>query len=391
MRLILWVLVLFAAAVVVALAVEEYSTGSLMVEIPPYEKIELSLDYAIAGLIAALAVFYFLVRMLIGLFNRRNIRAESLMQMSVKAFFEGDYDHAKKSATKGFKLAKEPLIKAINSVIATRSAQNVADIATRNTLLERTEQDLQDERALRLVTKAEMLLNDGRHIEALDVLQDLYSTGGLQPTAVLELELEAQRQARNWDAVLEITGVLIHRHPLNKAHYEKIRHEAHLENFKIKASDLESLNKYWHGLPEYEQKNSRVSAAATRAYIALGDCATAHKIVEQNVQTDWDAELISLYAQCLNYHVSRQIECAEVWLKAQPNNAGLLLTLGKLCAHCELWGKAQNYLEASLSVEPTSTAHFALAQLNEKLENHKLAVDHYNKALELTLKHSCPG
>ena len=90
MRLILWVLVLFAAAVVVALAVEEYSNGSIMVEVPKYKKMELSLDYAIAGLAAALAVFYFLVRMLIGLFNRRNIRAESLMLTSVKAFFEGD-------------------------------------------------------------------------------------------------------------------------------------------------------------------------------------------------------------------------------------------------------------------------------------------------------------
>lgn len=59
MRLILWVLVLFAAAVVVALAVEEYSNGSIMVEVPPYEKMELSLDYAIAGLAAALAVFIF--------------------------------------------------------------------------------------------------------------------------------------------------------------------------------------------------------------------------------------------------------------------------------------------------------------------------------------------
>lgn len=389
MRLILWVLVLFAAAVVVALAVEEYSTGFLIVEVPPYEKIELSLDYAIAGLIAALAVLYFVIRMLIGLFNHRNIRAESLMLTSIKAFFEGDYDQAKKSGSKGFKLAKEPLIKTINSVIAIRSAQNTADIATRDKLLEKTAQEVQSERALRLVTKAEMLLNDGRHIEALDTLQDLYSTGGLQSTAVLELELEAQKQARNWDAVLEITGILIHRHPLNKTHYEKIRHEAHLENFKIKASDQESLDKYWHSLPEHEQKNSRVAAAATRAYIALGDCATAHRIVEQNVQTDWDAELISLYAECLDYHVSRQIECAEVWLKAQPNNAGLLLTLGKLCTHCELWGKAQSYLEASLSVESTSSAHFALAQLNEKLGKHELAMDHYNKALELTLKRSC--
>ncbi|PTN09140.1 heme biosynthesis HemY N-terminal domain-containing protein [Nitrosomonas aestuarii] len=388
MRLILWVLVLFAAAVAVALAVEEYSTGHLIVEIPSFEKIELSLDYAVAGLVAAFVVFYILVRMLIGLFDRRNIRAESLMLTGLKAFFEGDYDKAKKSATKGFKLAKTPLIKTINSVVATRSAHYVADTFTRDALLAKTEQEVQDERALRLVTKAELLLSAGRPQEALEALQDLYSTGGLQPTAVLRLELEAQKQVKNWDAVLEIADVLRRRHPLSRDNFEKIRHEAHLQNFKIKATNLKSLSKYWHSLSEHEQGNSRLAAAATRAYISLGDCATAHKIVERNVQTDWDSELILLYAECLNYHVSRQIECAEVWLKAQPNNADLLLMLGKLCAHCELWGKAQSYLEASVSVEPSATAHFSLAQLNEKLGKHELAMDHYNKALELTLRTS---
>jgi HemY protein len=132
--------------------------------------------------------------------------------------------------------------------------------------------------------------------------------------------------------------------------------------------------------------DSKLTVAATRAYITLGSCTTAHKIIEQNVTTTWDAELIELYAECLDYHVNRQIECAEVWLKSQPNNAQLLLTLGKLCTHCELWGKAQNYLEASLSVEPGHKAHFALAQLNEKLGKHELAMTHYNKGLELTLK-----
>ncbi|SEQ86467.1 HemY protein [Nitrosomonas sp. Nm51] len=386
MRLILWVLVLFGAAVAVALAIEEYGTGHLVVEIPQYEQIELSLDYAIAGLLAAFIVFYILVRILSSLLNRRDIKAESLMQTGIKAFFEGDYDYAKKCAAKGFKLAKTPLIKAINSVIAIRAAQQTADISTRNKLLKKTEQTLQDERTLRLVTKAEMLLNDGNYQEALNTLQDLYSTGGLQPTAVLELEMEAHRQAGNWDAALEISRILIRRHPLNKKYYEIIQHQAHLENFKIKTADIDALNKYWHSLSETEQKSSRVAVAAARAYIASGDCATAHKIIEQNVQTDWDPVLIALYSECLNYHVSRQIECAEVWLKAQPDNAGLLLTLGKLCTHCELWGKAQNYLEASLSVEPTPTAHFALAQLNEKLGKHELAMDHYNKALGLTIK-----
>jgi HemY protein len=84
--------------------------------------------------------------------------------------------------------------------------------------------------------------------------------------------------------------------------------------------------------------------------------------------------------------VIRQIERAETWLKSHPNDANLLLALGKLCVHTELWGKAQSYLEASLSVEPSHPAYLALAQLNQKIGQSELARDHYGKGLELALR-----
>ena len=135
-----------------------------------------------------------------------------------------------------------------------------------------------------------------------------------------------------------------------------------------------------------EKMDSKLAVAAARAYMALNNCNSAHQIIEHNLPITWDVELIELYAECLGSHVSRQIELAEVWLRAHPNNATLLLTLGKLCAYCEIWGKAENYLEASLSVEPSHKAHLALAQLYEKLGKHEAAITHYNKGLEFTLK-----
>lgn len=386
MRLILWVLVLFAAAVAVALTVEEYSAGAIMVEIPPYDKIELPLDYAIAGVLVGFFVLYILARVFSGLLNLRAIRSESLMVESVKAFFEGDYKHAKKDAAKGYRIAREPIVKSINAAVAAHAAYELGDRNTCYKVLKDAEEDTSDEKALRLITKIDMLSRDGRYEEALELFEKLYDGGGLQPTRVLQLEMEAQRHVKNWDAVLEISAVLIQRHPMNKDYFEKIRFEAHMENLKLKAVDRESLNKYWFDLTDYERSSSELAAAAARAYISLGECVMAHQIIENTVQKEWHPELIALYAECLNYHVNRQIECAEVWLKTQPNNAELLLTLGKLCTHCELWGKAQNYLEASISVEPSITAYFTLGQLYEKLEKHDEAVNNYNKAARLTLQ-----
>lgn len=388
MRLILWLLLLAVAAVAVVVATK-YNNGYVLLVMQPYQ-IELALNIFIMALIAAFFIFYFVVRLILRIFgfnkHYRHKKADVMTLTGIKSFFEGDYTNAKKAASIALKNADAPVVKAINAIIAARSAHKLEDFAGRDNFLNIAAQQAPEEKALRLVTQAELLLDQGHHNATLDTLQSLYSAGGLQQTAVLQLELEAQQQAKNWDAVIELTDLLQKRRPVNKSLIKDIRYKAHIENIKKYASDLPSLDKYWHHLTSEEKTNSKIAAAATRAYMALGNCAAAHEIIEQSITTDWNPELITLYAECLDYHVSRQIEKAEVWLKTQPNNAHLLLTLGKLCTHCELWGKAQNYLEASLSVEPSQAAHLALAQLHEKLGNQQMAAEHYSKGLALSSK-----
>jgi HemY protein len=56
-----------------------------------------------------------------------------------------------------------------------------------------------------------------------------------------------------------------------------------------------------------------------------------------------------------------------------------------LCAGQGLWGKAQSYLEASVAIEPTHTAHLALARLQERLGNADAARRHDREGLRLAL------
>jgi HemY protein len=91
--------------------------------------------------------------------------------------------------------------------------------------------------------------------------------------------------------------------------------------------------------------------------------------------------VVRLYGECLGKDVLKQIERAENWLKLHPEDAALLQTLGKLCMKQELWGKAQSYLEASLSIEPSVEAHLALAQLLEKIGRAEEAGKHYRESM----------
>jgi HemY protein len=52
-----------------------------------------------------------------------------------------------------------------------------------------------------------------------------------------------------------------------------------------------------------------------------------------------------------------------------------------LCAHQQLWGKAQSYLEASLAVAPGRSAHLELAQLLDQLGRPDEANRHYRAAV----------
>lgn len=57
------------------------------------------------------------------------------------------------------------------------------------------------------------------------------------------------------------------------------------------------------------------------------------------------------------------MQLAESWLKQAPQDAQLLLCLGRLCLRNQLWGKAREYLEASLQFARQADTCIELARL----------------------------
>jgi HemY protein len=108
-----------------------------------------------------------------------------------------------------------------------------------------------------------------------------------------------------------------------------------------------------------------------------GDSRAAHRIIEKVLERDWDGSLALLYSECADDDALERIERAEGWLHERPDEAELLLTLGRLCMQRELWGKAQSYLEASLSTHPTPATHAALANLFDRIGRTEDANRHF--------------
>ncbi len=387
----------FGLAVALSLGLRAIDGYALFV-FPPY-RVEISLILLVILLFAGYALAYGLTRIVshtlelpsyVRAFRerKRRDRAEDALHGALQAWFEGRFSRAEKLATKAWDLGAE---RGAVSLVAARAAQRVRDIERRELWLARAEEA--GGAAWKLATQAtrgELLVDDRKYADARRVLRGLHDSGPIH-IATLLLLLRAEQELGDWEEVIRIARLLEKRSGLPAAALEGILMRARIAVLDKKSHDPKSLAEYWKGVPQDERRGSKLAAAAARAYMQLGDCHTAHSIIEDALGTAWTAELVLLYGECLDDDALSRIERAERWLNQRPRDWPLLLTLGRLCVQRELWGKAQSYLEASLSVQPTRTAHIALARLFDRVGRIHDANRHFRAAADAGLAAGATG
>jgi HemY protein len=195
--------------------------------------------------------------------------------------------------------------------------------------------------------------------------------------------LRAEQALANWDEVLRIASALEKHDAMPPEALDSVRVNARIALLTHWRLDREGLLRQWEGTPRADRVRPKVAATAARAFMQLGDCRKAHRIIEDALERNWDSSLALLYGECVDRDALERLERAEKWLKERPGETELLLTLGRLCVQRELWGKAQSYLEASLATRPTREAHVALAKLHERLGRSADAGRHFRASADL--------
>ena len=388
MKVLTGVLLILALAVGLVLAIQS-NVGYVLLVYPPY-RIDFSLNFLIILVIVSFAAAYIVVRLAVHTLRlpayvrefkeaRRKEKGRRATEDALIAFAEGRYARAERFAQQALVLNDAP---AVNALVAARAAQEQRAFNRRDDYLARAEKLAPHQVIARLMTQADLLIESRQPQAAMPVVQALKSIAG-KHVGALRLELKAQQLVKNWDQVLLLIPQLEKREGIEPVQAEQLRINAHIENLKRKAHDAAELQAYWSKLTAGEKANSKVAFIAARYFLALGGAKEAREIIEGSLAKQWDSDLVELYGQCADKDVVKQIERAENWLKDHPRDPYLLLALGRLCTRQELWGKAQSYVEASLSVESTRAAHLALAQLLEKMNQTDEACKHYRQSLAL--------
>ena len=383
MKFLIWLLVLAAAAVALSLAA--HNPGYVLLVYAPY-RIHLSLTLFALMLIGLFVLSFLSAQLLIHALNLpdkvRRFRTERAEEKkrgvfldALTAFLEGRYSTAEKAATQAMGLGETS---DVLPVIAARAAHAHREVERRDAFLAA----INDDSAMKLAAQAQFALDEQQPQAALLALQALREIGSKHHAGVLSLELKAQQMLGDWDAVLECLTNLEQRHALDVTRLSQLRQHAWQEKLRAHAHDAGQLLATWKAIPEELRHRANIALAAAQTFGAQGNAHLAWQIIIHALETQWDSDL----AACLGDHVSndaaKRTEQAEQLLKAHPDDAGLLLALGKLSLHQQLWGKSHDYLNASLRVKPSRAAHYALGQLAEQQGNSDEALAQYRRAAE---------
>jgi HemY protein len=386
-----WVLALFGLAVAAALGAR-LNDGYVLLVFPPY-RAEVSLNLFALALVAVVLALYMVMRALavtVGLpkrvreyrERRQRERAGLVFQDAVRLLFEGRFGQAMKKAGESYAAGTAP---GLSALMAARAAQRLREPEKLQDWMTRAMSDDPRNEAATLMLEAEMMNESRRFDEALAALDRLQDKKG-RHIAALRLELRARQGNGDWDGVLKLARQLEKRDALPPEVAREVKTLAHLENIARRRADAGQLQNYLRAVPAAEY-GRRLVLAGARALVELDASDAAQKLIEGALdgysEAGWQPELVALYGGLTGPGLTARIAKAENWLRQYPDEAALLLALGRMCMNQRLWGKAQSYLEASLALEETRDAHLALADLCDQLERSDEANRHFRASVRL--------
>lgn len=389
MRIFIRILILFALAVGIAIGAK-FNAGNVVLFYPPV-RIDVSLNFFLAVLALLFFVLYFVVRTILMTSempsrvaeyrqSKRERDSNRALREALKALFEGRFGHAEKSAVKAIDLDEN---KGLAALIGARAAHHMSQFERRNLWLNRIEDDSAMKTA-RLVTMTELYVDEHQAEQALDAVKEL-NARGKRHIQVLRWALKANQQAKNWDEVLKLVRTLEKNHAIHPALAGRLREMSFDALLKVDTHDSDTLRRVWSEVPVNERKNRYIALSAAAAFTHCQLLDEARHIVERSLKEEWDNRLLRVYRDAAGAEGSAalrgQIERCEEWLQEYPKNAELALTLGVLCFHQKLWGKAQVHMEDALAYSAETRisreSHLYLAQLHEAIGQTEDAATHY--------------
>lgn len=378
MRGLIWIIVLFAVAVGLAIAAGSYS-GNVYVVVEQ-TMMRVNLHAFIIGLIALVIVLYLLVRLIAGIFNvpgriqrfgtaRKGRQASLALNNAGLAFFEGKFQKAEQEAAKVLANKEAGDNRTLALMLGAHAADQMDDMALRDRYLTDIQALPAKQQLSRHLLLAESALTRCDYTAAEN---HLAAATQINPTLtrLVRLQLRYAFDKGNALDVLDKSEKLVKAGAISDYESDQYHNWAYRRLLAL-VSDAGGLKACLKRIPEH-LKAGELCVVIAEKYQRLGLYQQAVKWVEEYYPKTRQLELLEPFVESVRFLSDKEqrkaIDTADAWLKTHPDNAVLLMYLGQLAYDKKLWGKAQGYLEASIALNPEVPARLALAKVFEETE-----------------------
>ena len=387
--LIAFFLILLAA---VALGLLAYQDPGYVLIGRGHTTVEMSLSLFATLYLLSFIIFYFLIRFVLQTWHmpeqlrdwrqrRRARKARAASRKGLIELAEGHWQQAERALIKYVRFSETPLL---NYLSAARAAQKQHAHERRDHYLAMASQSMPDADIAVELTQAELQLAHGQLEQALASLEHLRAMAP-RHKHVLSLLSQLHERLQSWGDLKELLPLL----KKYKVMDEKSLHALSLRTYRAlleiaaQTGNAEKLQSFWQEVPKHLRLNHELLSTYVRYLIKLEQHDAAENLLREALRREWHPDWVELYGRVKSSQPDKQLATAENWLKGRENNPLLLLTLGRISLHNQLWGKARSYLEASLGNGPRAETYKELGLLLDRLNEAEAAAECYRKGLLL--------
>lgn len=344
--------------------------------------------------VLSLVGMYLLVTLLKFLFGlRKRFKNHRQMKLSAKAnqeltkglvhFTEGHWVKSEEVLLNTVKHSEAPLL---NYLAAARAAHMQEAYDRRDSYLKTASEQGDDARIAVSVSQAEMQFTSNQLEQARATLIHLLELSPKHPYA-LKLLAKVYYQQQDWSNLFSILPDLDQLSLIKESDCEKYETTAltgifHSLSFDKKPADLKAL---WKKLPVGIREKSPAILLYIQALDSAGDESASHKLLVNQLNKEWDENLVEYYGQIEHVNLGAAIKQGEKWLLENEKSPMLLLALARLNRKFQLWGKSKAFYNASLNFSPSAAGYLELAELLEELEEFDNAQVCYKQGLQYSI------
>lgn len=314
-------------------------------------------------------------------------RAQKRAANGMVDYLTGDWLEARKKLLRTLDKVEYPLA---NYIAAARSSFEMGDEAEADNILDKALTLGHSELPVAL-TRARLHVQAQRYEEAINILKPIDIKMPRQ-AAVLDLMHHIYIAQKNWRALEELFPVMRKAKVLSNIEFDALEQMLACEKMKalseqvkslLVAERLPALQTLWKTYSRSLQKNSAVITAYAEALATHYQDQDAEILVRKALSNEWYEPLVNLYGRLQVKEIHSQIRTLEAWIKQKPQDATLLLSIGRVMLRNQQWELARDYFQRSMNLQASVESTMEMARLMEKMGDHKKSSDLYQQGLLL--------